>query len=210
MATVLENKKILTPFVVGPEECRLAHPMQMPGHEVLVKACSEDTGGVFAVGLLLAKPMSGPPLHMHTREDEWFYIRSGEFTFQVANERFTAGPGTSVFAPRFPRHTPHLAELHGRSGGGPGDDHSRRHRRFLFGSRARSDEPREVSIADGRIRNRHAGSAPGTRKLMKGRTCVSTRRDEHCGHEGSGPALQPGYPRPLRNLQSGNGSPRPV
>lgn len=105
MATVLENKKILTPFVVGPEECRLAHPMQMPGHEVLVKACSEDTGGVFAVGLLLAKPMSGPPLHMHTREDEWFYIRSGEFTFQVANERFTAGPGTSVFAPRDIPHT---------------------------------------------------------------------------------------------------------
>jgi mannose-6-phosphate isomerase-like protein (cupin superfamily) len=64
-----------------------------------------DTGGAFSVLHLVAEPMSGPPLHMHTREDEWFYILKGEMTFQVDQRRFTAGPGTSVFAPRNIPHT---------------------------------------------------------------------------------------------------------
>jgi mannose-6-phosphate isomerase-like protein (cupin superfamily) len=75
------------------------------GQEILIKASGQDTNGNFAIGLLKVAPMSGPPLHLHTREDEWFYILKGEFTFQVGDKRVTAGPGTSVFAPRDVPHT---------------------------------------------------------------------------------------------------------
>jgi mannose-6-phosphate isomerase-like protein (cupin superfamily) len=49
--------------------------------------------------------MSGPPLHLRTQEDEWFYILKGEFAFEVGDRCFIAAPGTSVFAPRGVPHT---------------------------------------------------------------------------------------------------------
>jgi mannose-6-phosphate isomerase-like protein (cupin superfamily) len=70
-----------------------------------VKASGEDTNGAFVAGVVRIEPMSGPPLHIHTREDEWFHILKGEFTFQVGEERLVAGPGASVFAPRGIQHT---------------------------------------------------------------------------------------------------------
>src|SRR5262245_52171294 len=79
--------------------------LSLMGQDIDVKVSTDETTGNFAVGYLTAAPMSGPPLHMHTREDEWFYILKGEFTFQVGEKRITAGPGTSVFAPRNIPHT---------------------------------------------------------------------------------------------------------
>lgn len=104
MTTVMQ-KGILEPLVVGPGEDRAPHPIRLQGHELLVKAMGHDTGGSMAIAVLRAEPMSGPPVHIHTREDEWFYVLAGELTFQVADRRFTAGPGTSVFAPRNVPHT---------------------------------------------------------------------------------------------------------
>jgi mannose-6-phosphate isomerase-like protein (cupin superfamily) len=89
----------LEPLVVPPGDGRLK-PLQLPGHEIVVKLPGAGTGGLFAAGILRARPMSGPPLHVHTREDEWFYVLKGEFVFRVGERRFAAGPGTSVFAPR--------------------------------------------------------------------------------------------------------------
>jgi mannose-6-phosphate isomerase-like protein (cupin superfamily) len=75
------------------------------GQEILVKTGTRDTCGVFSVIELKAPPMSGPPLHKHTREDEWFYILAGELTFQLDNRRVVAGPGASILAPREVPHT---------------------------------------------------------------------------------------------------------
>lgn len=36
---------------------------------------------------------AGPPLHVHPDFDETFYVLEGELTFQLQNERRTAGPG---------------------------------------------------------------------------------------------------------------------
>lgn len=79
--------------------------VSLMGQHIDIKVSRGETTGNFAIGHLTASPMSGPPLHMHTREDEWFYILKGEFTFQVGEQRITAGPGTSVFAPRNVPHT---------------------------------------------------------------------------------------------------------
>jgi quercetin dioxygenase-like cupin family protein len=39
-------------------------------------------------------------LHLHHREDEWFYVASGRFLFEIDGKRTEFGPGGSVFAPR--------------------------------------------------------------------------------------------------------------
>lgn len=91
--------------VVGYGEDRAPYPVRLGGHDIILKLSGQDTGGNFSAAILRAQPMSGPPLHLHSREDEWFYVLRGEFTFQVGEERFTAGEGTSVFAPRDVPHT---------------------------------------------------------------------------------------------------------
>lgn len=97
--------RMLDPLVVEPGEDRAQSQIELLGHRVLGKVLGQDTGGQFTVGLLQAPPLSGPPLHCHTEEDEWFYILKGEFCFEVGNRCFQAGPGTSIFAPRFVPHT---------------------------------------------------------------------------------------------------------
>ena len=41
-----------------------------------------------------------PPLHVHHREDEAFYVLEGEMTFFVGGERLPAPAGSFVFLPR--------------------------------------------------------------------------------------------------------------
>lgn len=69
-----------------------------------VLASGEDTGGAFCVVEAIIPPGSGPPLHTHTREDEFFVITEGQITFTVAGKTIVAhgrgGVGDSVFAPR--------------------------------------------------------------------------------------------------------------
>jgi quercetin dioxygenase-like cupin family protein len=95
----------LRPVVAGPEEDRAPFPIDLGLSRFSVKVTGVDSGGNFVMGHLHAEPMSGPPLHVHSREDEWFYILKGEMTFQVGDQRIVAGPGTSVFAPRNVPHT---------------------------------------------------------------------------------------------------------
>jgi quercetin dioxygenase-like cupin family protein len=40
------------------------------------------------------------PRHVHTREDEAWYVIDGELSFEVGERKATAGPGTFVYAPR--------------------------------------------------------------------------------------------------------------
>jgi len=64
------------------------------------KVGSSDTdGGLFVIEqTMLAK--GGPPRHLHTEQEEWFYSLEGKFVIEVGDERFTLNPGDSVFAPR--------------------------------------------------------------------------------------------------------------
>jgi quercetin dioxygenase-like cupin family protein len=47
----------------------------------------------------------GPPLHIHTREDETVYVLAGEVRWKLGDELFTSGPGSFVFIPRGVAHT---------------------------------------------------------------------------------------------------------
>jgi len=45
-----------------------------------------------------------PPPHVHTREDELFYVLEGEFDVYVGKEAFKVEAGECVFLPRFKPH----------------------------------------------------------------------------------------------------------
>jgi hypothetical protein len=53
----------------------------------------------------LAPQGFGSPLHVHHREDEWFYVLEGELTFWVGGETIDAPAGSFVYGPRDIPHT---------------------------------------------------------------------------------------------------------
>lgn len=67
-------------------------------------ATGEDTNGKYALWEAVVPPGGGPPPHVHSREEEGFYVLEGEITFTVNGERIVAGAGT--FA-NMPVGTPH-------------------------------------------------------------------------------------------------------
>src|SRR5438874_1459651 len=67
-------------------------------------ATGDDTNGKYALFEALVGPGGGPPPHVHSREEEGFYVLEGEITFTVNGERVVATAGT--FA-NMPVGTPH-------------------------------------------------------------------------------------------------------
>ena len=67
-------------------------------------ATGEDTNGKYAMWEAIVPPGGGPPPHVHSREEEGFYILEGEITLQVGEERIVATAG--MFA-NMPVGTPH-------------------------------------------------------------------------------------------------------
>jgi quercetin dioxygenase-like cupin family protein len=47
----------------------------------------------------VVRPGGGPPPHIHSREEESFYVLEGEITFQVGDDRFVAKAGTFANMP---------------------------------------------------------------------------------------------------------------
>jgi quercetin dioxygenase-like cupin family protein len=64
----------------------------------------DDTNGKYALFEALVGPGGGPPPHVHSREEEGFYVLEGEITFTINGERVVATAGT--FA-NMPVGTPH-------------------------------------------------------------------------------------------------------
>jgi quercetin dioxygenase-like cupin family protein len=79
-----------------------------------IKAGGEATGGRFTVIEHLAPKGAGSPLHVHTREDEWFYVTEGELAFWVGGQRIEAPAGSFVYGPRGIPHTFTVASAEAR------------------------------------------------------------------------------------------------
>lgn len=67
-------------------------------------ATSEETNGKYALWEAIVPPGGGPPPHVHSLEEEGFYVLEGEITFTIDGERIVAGAG--MFA-NMPVGTPH-------------------------------------------------------------------------------------------------------
>jgi quercetin dioxygenase-like cupin family protein len=62
-------------------------------------ATGADTGGAYALWEATVPPGGGPPPHVHSREQEGFYVLDGEITFTVGRERIVATAGTFANMP---------------------------------------------------------------------------------------------------------------
>src|SRR5436190_777383 len=67
-------------------------------------ATGEDTNGKYALWEASVPPGGGPPPHVHSREEEGFYILEGEITLRIGQQRIVATAG--MFA-NMPVGTPH-------------------------------------------------------------------------------------------------------
>ena len=56
-------------------------------------ATGEDTNGKYALWEAVVPPGGGPPPHVHSREEEGFYILEGEITFTINGKRIVASAG---------------------------------------------------------------------------------------------------------------------
>ncbi|MGW2150630.1 cupin domain-containing protein [Nonomuraea bangladeshensis] len=79
--------------------------IRLTGHETFaVKVTGEQTDGAFAFMDGLIEPDHGNQPHIHTKEDEAFYVVSGAFAFINGNQKITAGAGDFVYIPKGTRH----------------------------------------------------------------------------------------------------------
>jgi mannose-6-phosphate isomerase-like protein (cupin superfamily) len=69
------------------------------GVTILIRVSAEDSGGAMTV-LEEVPPMVDTPLHVHSREDELFYVVEGEHIITLGEREHRLGPGEAVFAPR--------------------------------------------------------------------------------------------------------------
>jgi len=72
---------------------------------VLIKLVEKnDSNGAFSLLEAILVPGNEPPPHVHTREDEHFYVLEGEFDGYVEEDAFNLNAGESIFLPRFQPH----------------------------------------------------------------------------------------------------------
>jgi mannose-6-phosphate isomerase-like protein (cupin superfamily) len=87
----VQMKEEPKPYTLGIGE-------SVPGCADGVKASVSSTGGGFT--MIESCTAGGAPWHVHSREDEYFYVVEGEITVWCGKETFDAGPRSFVFLPR--------------------------------------------------------------------------------------------------------------
>ncbi len=75
------------------------------GIQMTIKSDARKTGGVMALIESVVPPGVGPPMHVHSREDELFYVLEGRFKFWHGDHALEVEAGGVVFLHRNGRHT---------------------------------------------------------------------------------------------------------
>jgi quercetin dioxygenase-like cupin family protein len=70
------------------------------GDTMTFKATGATTRGKLALLENLTAPGGGPPPHIHTREDEFFYVLDGTFEIRIGEELYILGAGGFAYVPR--------------------------------------------------------------------------------------------------------------
>ena len=80
----------------------LAHPHPSG---TTVRISSRDTGGDYCVCEMTTLPGAGVSLHVHERDEEFYYIIEGAYEIQAGAELYVANAGAMVV---IPRNVPHM------------------------------------------------------------------------------------------------------
>ncbi|MGN6871854.1 MAG: cupin domain-containing protein [Solirubrobacteraceae bacterium] len=90
------------PIVVPPASgLKIDGPV---GGPLLFKVRAAQTHGAMTVLENVIPPGQGPPLHLHTNEDEALYVLEGQFCFKLQDDVLVAPAGSFVFIPRGTAH----------------------------------------------------------------------------------------------------------
>src|SRR4029453_17119077 len=104
-------------FVVLPNQApRFSGPAGSEEDITEILATREQTGGSFGVWRTTKVMEGGPPLHIHRTEDEFFYVVSGEFNFQLGDCITRTPAGSFVYIPKdIPTVSPLLTPVSSRN-----------------------------------------------------------------------------------------------
>ena len=123
----------IEPRIVRPEDRDGVPNAEAGGDVYSTLASGEHTHDGYFLTHAIVPPGGGPPAHVHTREEEAFYIIRGELVFLVGQREVTASAGTFLNVPRGTK-----APLPQRRRRGGGDDllvRARGHRGPVRGAR---------------------------------------------------------------------------
>lgn len=93
-----QNGVKYVPAETGPAYCG-------PGDRITFLITGAETGGAFFLGVTQVAPGGGPPPHVHSREDESFYLQEGMLALHVGGKELTASAGDFVHIPRGTVHS---------------------------------------------------------------------------------------------------------
>ena len=91
-----------TPVLLKPSEGRT---IAFVGDLYRILVTGDDTNGKYALIEASVPPDAGPPLHVHSREEEGFYVMEGEITFTIGDHRVVATAGMFANTPVGVPHT---------------------------------------------------------------------------------------------------------
>lgn len=86
------------PAGTGPAYCG-------PGDRITFLITGEETGGAFFLAETQVVPGGGPPPHVHSREDESFYLQEGALALNVGGKELRASAGDFIHIPRGTVHS---------------------------------------------------------------------------------------------------------
>jgi len=93
-----ENQVKYVPAGTGPAYCG-------PGDRITFLITGAETGGAFFLGEASVAPGGGPPPHVHSREEESFYLLQGTLALQVGGKTLNASAGDFIYIPRGTVHS---------------------------------------------------------------------------------------------------------
>jgi quercetin dioxygenase-like cupin family protein len=82
-----------------------SHDLDVVGSRIRILIDAKTTGGSHVMVHDTTPPGGGPPPHIHSREDETFYILEGELEFLLGDRWVRKSAGDSVFGKRGIPHT---------------------------------------------------------------------------------------------------------
>ena len=87
-------------ILVRAGQDRFNAPFEFLDARFVVVVSAKDTGGALTSIDTDRRIRGGPPVHAHPGQDEWFFVREGEFDIQVDGVMHHLVAGDSLLAPR--------------------------------------------------------------------------------------------------------------
>ncbi len=88
------------PAYVAPGTSITGKVLNVLGDRVTVKLSGGETVGSYTILEQESDPGHGPPMHVHHKEDEAFYVLEGEYEFHIGGRVIRARAGAFLYGPR--------------------------------------------------------------------------------------------------------------